>query len=88
MKCVLLVVQRVIISNRIKSVLAKLISEDQSGFITGRFIGDNIRLIYDLLFYTEKFNTPGMLLLVDFAAAFDSVSWEFMLDVMRFFKLR
>jgi hypothetical protein len=43
-----------------KSVLDKLISEDQSGFIPGRFIGDNIRLFYDLMFYTEQINIPGM----------------------------
>ena len=41
-----------VISNRLKSVLHKLIHDDQKGFIAGRFIGENIRLIYDVIFET------------------------------------
>ena len=31
------------------SVLPSLISEDQTGFMANRYIGDNIQLIYDLI---------------------------------------
>ena len=31
-----------------------LISEDQTGFMANRYIGDNIRLIYDLISYLNK----------------------------------
>ena len=37
------------IAARIQSVLTKLISEYQSGFIPGRFIGDDTLLVYDIL---------------------------------------
>ena len=37
-----------VISSRLKRVLEKLIDLDQTGFISGRYIGDNIRLIYDM----------------------------------------
>ena len=43
-----------VIATRLKSVLHKLINEDQKGFFSGRFIGENIRLIYDILFETKK----------------------------------
>ena len=33
------------IANRIKSVISKLINNDQTGFLKGQFIGENIRLI-------------------------------------------
>ena len=36
----------------------------------------NIRLVYDILLYTEKEQTPGLLLMIDFEKAFDSVSWS------------
>lgn len=73
------------IANRIKTVLNSIISEDQTGFIPDRFMGDNVRLIYDIMCYTEQNKCPSMLLLIDFATAFDSVSWKFMAQVLDFF---
>jgi len=73
------------IAFRIKNVLGNIINEDQTGFLPGRLMAMNIRLLYDILFYTEKHNMPGLLLLIDFAAAFDTVSWSFMYKVLEFF---
>ena len=44
----------------------------------GRFIGENTRLLYDLMHYLEQHNKTGLLLLVDFEKAFDSVEWKFL----------
>ena len=49
------------------------------------YIGENTRLIYDLLDYTEEKNIPGLLLFIDFEKAFDSVSWKFLDKALRFF---
>ena len=73
------------IANRVKTVLPKLIHQDQTGFISGRYIGQNIRNIYDILHYTEKYQIPGLLLLIDFEKAFDSVAWTFISKVLDFF---
>ena len=73
------------VANRLKGVLDKLISRTQTGFISGRYIGENIRLIYDLLHYTDKENIPSLIMLVDFEKAFDSVSWTFLYQVLEFF---
>jgi len=73
------------ISNRIKTVLPVIINEDQTGFVANRFIGENIRLIYDILTYTEINNIPGMLLLIDFEKAFDTVSHDFIRQTLRYF---
>jgi len=43
------------------------------------FIGENTRLLYDIMQITEDKNIPGMLMLCDFEA-FDSVSHDFILD--------
>lgn len=66
------------IANRIKRVLHKIISPDQSGFIQGRFIGDCVRLIYDVLAEANTTQNKGMLILIDFEKAFDSVAWSFL----------
>ena len=73
------------IANRLKSVLPKLINEDQTGFVKHRYIGDNIRLIYDTIAYLEEHNKPGLLLNIDFEKAFDSVNWTFMFKVLHSF---
>ena len=55
-----------VIANRLKSVLNKLINNDQKGFISGRYIGENIRTVYDILFETKQQDIPGLLVSVDF----------------------
>ena len=63
-----------------------MINEDQSGFILNRYIGDNIRLIYDLINYLNSKNLPGMLLCLDFEKAFDSLDWKFMTKALKAFR--
>ena len=74
-----------VIANRIKIVLDSLIHEDQKGFIAGRFIGENIKLIYDILFETKQQQIPGLILSIDFEKAFDTVSWKFIDKVLTYF---
>jgi hypothetical protein len=76
------------IANRIKKVLDKIIDNDQTGFIKGRYIGENIRLIYDIMQYTEHHEIPGLLLLIDFEKAFDSISWFFINKVLDIFNFK
>ena len=41
------------------------------------FREDLLEKIYDLVFYSEKQSIPGLLLLIDFEKAFDSLAWDF-----------
>jgi hypothetical protein len=66
-----------------KTVLADLINDDQTGFIPGRYIGDNLRCIYDIIHYLNTHNKPGLLISIDFEKAFDSIDWSFMENVLR-----
>ena len=66
------------IGQRIESKLSSLIHSDQTGFIKGRFIGQNVRLLNDIMEYTEAKNLPGILLFIDFRKAFDTIEWNFL----------
>ena len=65
------------IANRIKTLLPNLISDDQTGFVKDRFIGENIRLIDSVMKFTASRNIPGLLLFLDFEKAFNSLEWAF-----------
>ena len=65
------------IAKGIQSTLPKLIHTDQTGFIKGRFIGQNVRLLIDLMEYTDVKKIPGILLFVDFEKTFDTIEWSF-----------
>lgn len=58
------------IAERIKIFLDKLISKDQTGLIKGRFIGENIKIIYYAMNYRELNSIPGLLMLIDFEKSF------------------
>lgn len=74
-----------VLSTRIKLVLPKVISNNQTGFLKNRFIGENVRFVLDLIEYCNTSNKTGLLFLVDFEKAFDSVEWEFIFTSLRFF---
>ena len=66
-----------IISNRIKNTLDSLINPDQTGFISNRFLGENTRLLLDTMTYCEQNDMGGLLVVVDYAKAFDTIEWPF-----------
>ena len=63
---------------RLKKVLPQIISNEQTGYIEGRFIGQNIRQISDILSFTAEQNIEGIATFLDFEKAFDSLEWEFL----------
>ena len=65
------------IAKRLEKVLPKVINPDQTGYIKNRYIGENIRLISDIMTYTEEQNIPGIALFIDFKKAFDTIEWDF-----------
>ena len=73
------------IAERIKIILPKLIHSDQKGFINGRFIGENTRITYDIIQECNLQKINGLILLIDFEKAFDSISWEFIAKTLKIF---
>ena len=70
---------------RLHKVLPSIINSDQTGFIKGRYIGENIRTIADIIQFTSLRNMPGIILLLDFEKAFDTIRWSFILQALKRF---
>ena len=68
-----------------KHVLPNIISSDQMGFLKGRSIGENVRLLNSIISYSEHKNIPGLLLFVDFEKAFDTLEWTFLEKTLSFY---
>ena len=66
-------------------MLPSLIHPDQTGFVKGRYIGENIRLIADVMEQTRKLNLPGILVSLDFQKAFDTLEWSCIRHVLKLY---
>ncbi len=73
------------IAERLNNILPILIHPDQSGFVRGRYIGECIRTTYDTLSWAKQNNKIGLLLLIDFEKAFDSISFKYIDGVLNYF---
>ena len=74
------------LARRMEKVLPKLVHSDQTGFVNGRYIGQNIILLNDIMDYTDIKKLPGTFLFVDFEKAFDTIEWIFISKMLEVFK--
>ena len=66
-----------ILANRLKTVIDRLINHDQTGYLKGRYIGENIRTVSDVMYYLKQSKKSGVILQIDSEKAFDSIDWKF-----------
>lgn len=74
-----------VLAARLKTGISKLISPTQSGFLKGRSIHNNIRLVLDLIDYNYLIKEDGFIFFLDFQKAFDSVEHLFIVNTLRHF---
>ena len=70
---------------RLQKVIYKIVDTDQVGYIKGRYIGENVRTIFDILNYTTEHKVEGFIGQMDFEKAFDSVEWHFLFKTLKRF---
>ncbi|KAL0364427.1 UNVERIFIED_CONTAM: Retrovirus-related Pol polyprotein from type-2 retrotransposable element R2DM [Sesamum angustifolium] len=76
-----------IVVKRMQKVLDLLIDYSHNAFIPGRSISDNILLFQELLAgYNQTRLPPRCTIKVDLQKAYDSVQWDFLLEVLKLFK--
>ncbi len=74
-----------VMAKRLKTVLPYIIETDQTGFMEGRYIGTNVRLVSDIIEYANANEKEGVLIMLDFEKAFDSLEWDFLQHSLSYF---
>jgi len=75
-----------VLANRLKLVLLLVISSEQSAFIPGRFITDNILVAFETLqtMDTRFYGKEGyMALKLDMSKEYDRLEWDFLEEVLK-----
>jgi len=67
-----------IMANRLKKILPSIIDVNQSAFLSGRGLLDNILVANETVDYLKKEKKSGVIVKVDFEKAYDSVDWKFL----------
>ena len=71
-----------VLANRLKRVLAPLISVNQSAFLADRSIMDGPLIVNELVEWWKKSKSKAFLFKVDFNKAYDNVNWAFLMSIM------
>uniref|UniRef100_A0A803SNV6 Reverse transcriptase domain-containing protein n=1 Tax=Anolis carolinensis TaxID=28377 RepID=A0A803SNV6_ANOCA len=67
-----------ILANRFKELLLNWVGQDQTGFLPGRKMSENVRCILDIIEYHEWNHQKELALLsIDAEKAFDNLNWSF-----------
>ena len=74
-----------VLAERLKPVLKEIIHPDQKGCVPDRLIGQNIRLIDDILYEMEIEDMDGLILQLDQEKAFDRVEWNWLFKCLENF---
>jgi len=71
-----------VIARRMKSILSKIITEEQFGFIKGRQIHDAIGIGQEVMHTIKSRNLKSCILKEDLTKAYNCVDWEFLKMIM------
>ncbi|KAJ9556398.1 hypothetical protein OSB04_011012 [Centaurea solstitialis] len=71
-----------VLAERMKSVLENVISNVQSAFLKGRSVLDGVLVANETVSYLKRLKKKCLIFKVDFEKGYDSVSWEFLLDML------
>ena len=73
------------LSIRLKKVLPNIIHRDQTGFLKGRYIGENINKVLNIASVTKIKNQIAYLMTVDFEKAFDFLEFKHIEKTLNFY---
>ena len=71
-----------------KKVICEMVTQDQTTYDPGRYFGKSVRLIADILEYTDRENHESYMIAGDIEKVFDSLDYNFILAVLAKMGLR
>jgi hypothetical protein len=71
-----------VLARRVQAALPHIVRPNQTGFMEGRSILDNVFLAQETLAWVEESNQDLILLLLDFEKAFDRIEWGFLFTAL------
>ena len=84
--CLLNVCYKIItktLNNRLSNCIQKIISENQFGFVKGKYILDCVVALHEIVHEVKKKKQNGIILKIDFEKAYYKVNWHFLYNMLQ-----
>ena len=75
------------IANRLKAVLPEFVLSEQTGFMQGRHLHDNVRRTMDIIAHVNKSNDRAVIISVDYEKCFDRIEHASIFAALKFFNI-
>jgi hypothetical protein len=72
-----------LLTSRLEKVCTRLIEQEQSAFIKGRYILESVVVTHEVVHSLHKTQTPGIILKLDYKKAYDRVNLDFLFEILR-----
>jgi len=69
--------------DRLTNVAQKIVAPCQTAFIKGRYIVDGAVMLHEIIHELSSKKLEGVILKLDFEKAYDSISWDFVDEVLQ-----
>ncbi|WVZ75251.1 hypothetical protein U9M48_023325 [Paspalum notatum var. saurae] len=77
-----------VLAVRLSRVISNLVDVNMSAFIKKRCIHDNFKLVHNTMKFLHKNKSGALFSKIDISKAFDTINWQYLLDLMQTFGFR